>query len=130
MVKYSLRISPQNSQNNQELTYTLDLNINQENNPEIIFNIEIRKSMIRSLESNSIYKIDPNYLNRIIQLWSEDIRQGYRETTLSLKLPLIIDSQINQIVDLGHQEMPNFIEPDISSIEPQGGAFPPLEFPL
>jgi hypothetical protein len=130
MVQYLLTIKPVKNDSNQDLKYALDLNIHQENNPEIIFNLEIKKSMIKSLESNGTYKISLSKLEQIIKVWLKDICQGYRETTISVKLPLLIDSQINQVIEFGNQEIPDLIEPDLSSIEPQGGAFPPLNFPV
>jgi hypothetical protein len=130
MVKYSIEIKPQNNQPEKKLAYTLDLNFAQENNPEIIFTPEIRESMIRYLENKNGYKVSHKNLEYIINFWLADIRNGYRETSLSIRLPLLIDSQIYQVIESGYQEIPDLIEPDLSTIEPQGGAFPPLTFSI
>ncbi|UAJ72061.1 hypothetical protein IQE94_13240 [Synechocystis sp. PCC 7339] len=130
MVKYALTVEPTNNLYRESLRYALDLTPHQENNPATIFDTEIKKSMLKSLKSSGTYKILPLQLEQIIQRWQDDIGQGYRETTIKLKLSLLIDAQINQVVESGYQLVPDLIEPDLSSVEPKGGAFPPLNFPL
>lgn len=130
MVKYALTVEPTNNFHGEFLRYALDLKPHQENNPATIFDTEIKKSMLKSLESSGTYKILPLQLEQIIQRWQDDISQGYRETTIKLKLSLLIDAQINQVVESGYQLVPDLMEPDLSSVEPKGGAFPPLNFPL
>jgi hypothetical protein len=130
MVTYALTVEPTNDIQSVALKYSLDLTPQQENNPATIFDIEIRRSMLKSFENSGTYKILPQQLEQIIQRWQGDISQGYRETTIKLKLSLLIDSQINQVIESGYQVTPDLLEPDLSSVEPIGGAFPPLNFPL
>ena len=59
--------------------------------------------------------------------WIEDIKEGYRESSIVLDLPLLIESDIGQLNDQGYQEIPSLMSPEISEIEPSFGMLPPLE---
>ena len=109
-------------------SYSLDLSINQENQPEQIFIPEIRQRIQQTFQSQSACKINEANLNRLTSAWLDDIREGYRTTTVTLDLPLLIEANLEQLNESGNQELPELIEPDLSGIEPQGGALPPLVF--
>jgi hypothetical protein len=126
MVNYVFELKVKGS--NDHYRYDLDLTINQENNPEQVFTTEIRESLRKNLQEQSLCTINDNHLNQIITTWMQDIKEGYRDSTISLDLPLIIESNINQLNDQGNQENPALISPSWSDIEPQLGMMPPLNF--
>lgn len=128
MVNYTLELQPKSEPKNKTFTYILALNTAQENSPESIFNSEIKESLRKTLQNQSGYKINNINLNHLLQTWIQDIREGYRLTTITLDLPLLIDDQINQVNEAGYQALPPLLDPALSSIEPQEGAFPPLNF--
>ena len=59
--------------------------------------------------------------------WIEDIREGYRESTMTLDLPWQGESNVEQINEQGNQDFPYMINPELSGIEPRSGMLPPLE---
>jgi hypothetical protein len=125
MVKYKFFLQVKSS--NEKFSYVLDLNLKQEASPHLIFTEEIRESMRKHWQKQSSYVIKDNHIERIIQTWIEDIKEGYRESTLSLDLPLLIEENIKQLNEQGNQDLPNIINPDLSGIEPYWGMLPPLE---
>lgn len=114
--------------NQDRYNYSLDFKPSQENNPEQVFTTEITESLRKTLQKKSSCAIKDKHLNRILTTWIQDIKEGYRESTLTLDLPLLIESEIDKLQELGNQQLPEMIEPDISEIEPQIGALPPLVF--
>ncbi len=125
MVIYKFFLKPKGSSDSYE--YALDLNLAQEDNPVQIFNEEIRHSLKTTLEQKSLCTVRHHHLEKIIQVWIEDISEGYRDTYLTLELPLIIESQIEQLQDQGNRELPQLFPPDLKGIEPSFGMLPPLE---
>lgn len=126
MVKYRFELKVAGSPNS--YPYILDLNLAQENNPEQIFNQEIRQSMQNNLQNQSSCKISEPNLKKIINAWIEDIKEGYRTTTLTLDLPLLAADKFNYFQESGCQEIPTPIRPTLAGIEPLIGAFPRLNF--
>jgi hypothetical protein len=126
MVKYAFVLKLKDSPD--EYKYILDLQPNQENNPEKLLNSEIREHIRDSLQKQSSCKIDDFTLNRILRTWTQDIKEGYRDSSLTLDLPSFMDSQILLLNDSGNQDIPTLIKPDLSGIEPKIGALPPLVF--
>ncbi|WP_066381230.1 MULTISPECIES: hypothetical protein [unclassified Anabaena] len=126
MVKYtfSLRVKGLDEQ----YMYSLDLNPTQENMPEQVFTSEIRENLRISLQNKSLCAIKDNHLYQIIQTWIEDIKEGYRDSSLTLNLPLLIESNIDKLNEPGFQELPAVISPDLFNIEPILGMLPPLNF--
>ena len=114
--------------NQDQYNYSLDFKPNQENNPEQVFTTEIKESLRKTLQKQSSCAIKDKHLNTILTTWIQDIKEGYRESTLTLDLPLLIESEIDKLQESGNQQLPELIEPDISEIEPQIGALPPLVF--
>ncbi len=110
----------------QEYKYNLDLNSHQEDNPQEIFTTEIKENLRISLQNESLCSIRDKHLNQIIATWIEDIKEGYRESKLTLDLPLLIESNVEKLQDSGNQHLPLLYSPEISDIEPQWGMFPPL----
>jgi hypothetical protein len=127
MVKYSFSLKLKGAIN-EEYTYGLDLTTQQENFPEKVFTQEIRESFRNTLQNKSSCAIKDNHLNQIIQTWIQDIREGYRDSNLTLNLPLLIESNLEQLNEQGNQDIPTIISPNLSDIEPQIGMFPPLNF--
>ena len=126
MVKYVFSLKVKGS--NENYRYALDLNPNQENQPEQIFTKEIRESMRHSLQNQSLCAIKENHLNQIIKTWIQDIKEGYRDSIITLNLPLMIESNIDQLNEQGNQDIPDIISPNLYDIEPQIGMLPPLNF--
>lgn len=129
MVKYQVSLKIKDDPDpNEKYSYPLDLNLNQENHPQQIFTPEICQRMRDVLQNKSGCKIGTSHLNQIISAWIEDIREGYRNTTVILDLPLLIAANIKNVREGGHQEIPALLPPDLKEIEPQVGAFPTLIF--
>lgn len=126
MTKYTLVLKIKDSQN--EYKYALDLNSTQENNPEQIFKLEIRESIRNNLQKQSSCKISDAHLNRMITNWVQDIKEGYRDSLIGLDLPSLLMANIANLQEMGNQEIPALIEPNISEIEPCVGMLPPLIF--
>ena len=126
MTKYTLTLKNTDSQD--EYNYALDLNSSQENNPEQIFKLEIRESIRNTLQKQSSCKISDAHLNRMITNWTQDIKEGYRDSLIQLDLPSLLMANIANLQEAGNQEIPALIEPNISDIEPCGGMLPPLIF--
>lgn len=124
MVKYILQLKVE--ENSKPYQYALDLKITQENSPESIFTEEIRHSMKNTLEKQSGCKINTGHLNQIINTWSQEIKQGFRTTTITLKLPLAIMENLNQLQETGYQNKPELKEPPWEEIKPTEGILPPL----
>ncbi|BAQ64811.1 hypothetical protein [Geminocystis sp. NIES-3709] len=124
MVKYTLTII--NKEDNHSYSYSLQLNQNQEDNPEVIFKDEITASMKKQLENQSSTILNDYQLQQIINTWIEDIKEGYRSTPIHLQLKSILDEKLKLLIDLGNQDIPNLISPDLENIEPSEGVLPPL----
>jgi hypothetical protein len=125
MVVYKFFLNLKNSP--ERYDYPLDLTADQENDPEAIFTKEIRQAIRKHFQARSSCSINDHRLNQIIAAWVEDIREGYRETVLTLDLPLLSESNLENIQDEGNQELPPLFTPDLGAIEPMEGMFPPLE---
>ena len=126
MTKYTLTLKNKDSQD--EYKYALDLNSAQENNPEQIFKLEIRESIRNTLQKQSSCKISDAHLNRMITNWTQDIKEGYRDSLIQLDLPSLLMENIANLQERGNQEIPALIESNISEIEPCMGMLPPLIF--
>lgn len=126
MIKYKFVMRLQGSSDNYE--YILDLQQDEEDNPDLAFSPKRREQIRDSLQKQSACKVDNNGLDRIIKTWKQDIEMGIRESSLTLDLSLLADSQIDDLSEGGNQEIPALIRPDLSGIEPQFGALPPLIF--
>ncbi len=112
----------------EEFKYSLNMTQSQEDNPESVFNLEIRESMRHKLQNQSACKINDSHLNKMIKNWIQDIKQGYRDTIITLDLPLLLEENISKLNEQGNQEIPALITPDLSNIEPTCGMLPPLIF--
>lgn len=126
MVKYRLSLKVKDNMN--EYYYFLDLDSNQENMPEEVFTAQVREDIRSSLQNKSLCAIKDFNLNKIINTWIQDIKEGYRDSNLTLELPLLIQSGIEELDEKGNQQIPQLIEPDLSGIEPVFGMLPPLNF--
>ncbi|MBD2544514.1 hypothetical protein [Planktothricoides raciborskii] len=126
MVKYSFTLEIKGSQD--KYGYTVDLNQSGENRPEGFFTQDVCQTMRMELQRQSLCRIDNNALNRIVKTWIQDIKEGYRSSSLTLELLPLSESNIEELSDCGNQEIPPIIYPDISQIEPVGGALPLLNF--
>ncbi|OBQ39702.1 MAG: hypothetical protein AN487_03820 [Anabaena sp. CRKS33] len=126
MVKYTFHLQAKDSA--ERYSYTLDLNPNQEDMPEQIFTPAIKEDIRTTFQNLSLSAIKDHQLNKIIQTWIENIREGYRFSSLTLNLRLLIEENIDQLQEMGNQEIPKIIDPDLSDIEPEFGMLPPLNF--
>jgi hypothetical protein len=126
MVEYTFHLQPKDSP--ERYSYTLDLNPIQEDMPEQIFTPAIKEDIRATLQKLSLSAIKDHQLNNIIQTWIKDIREGYRFSSLTLNLRLLIEENIDQLQEMGNQEIPKIIDPDLSDLEPEFGMLPPLNF--
>ncbi len=126
MVKYlfSLRVkgSPE------EYRYDLDLQPHEENTPEKAFTPQRQEDIRASLQNQSLCAIKDHHLQQIIKTWSEDIKEGFRSSNITLNLPLLSQANLEQLSEPGNQEIPALVTPDLSGIEPLLGMLPPLVF--
>jgi hypothetical protein len=128
-IKYTIALKVKDCPNpNEKYQYSLSLNPHQENNPDKIFTLEIRQNMRTNLQNQSESEINDNHLSLIIKTWIQDIKEGYRLSTITLDLRPLIASKIDQLQEAGNQEMPTPIYPDLSEIAPCWGMLPPLNF--
>lgn len=123
--KFSLKVK---GGNNEEYSYFLDLNSNQENAPEQFFTPQVRENIRLNLQNQSLCAIKDNDLIQIVNTWIQDIKEGYRDSSLTLNLPLLIEAGIDELNEQGNQEPPTLLSPDLSDIEPMFGMLPPLNF--
>jgi hypothetical protein len=107
--------------------FPLELTPVQEDNPESIFTASVRQAIQKKFQEDSSCAVRDNHLNQIINTWIEDIREGYRESSITLDLPLLIDCNIELIEETGNQELPSLFPPDLADIEPMMGVLPPLD---
>ena len=126
MVKYKFSLKIKGDVN--EYSYVLDLNSNQEITPKKAFTPQIRDDIRLNLQTQSLCAIKDSHLNQIIDTWIQDIKEGYRDSTLTLQLPLLAESGIDELGEAGNQEIPALVNPDLSGIEPMFGMLPPLSF--
>ena len=126
MVQYTFNLQVKDIEDKYE--YPIDLNQSQEDNPASFFTRSEREKMRASFQEKSLCKISNYHLNQIIKIWIQDIEEGYRESSLTLDLSLMIESDISQMKEPGNQAMPHLVAPDLSGIEPTSGMLPPLNF--
>ncbi|CEJ45396.1 hypothetical protein [Umezakia ovalisporum] len=126
MVKYKFSLSVKGFE--QEYTYILDLLPQEENNPEQVFNEQLREKLRIDMQNQSLCAIKDSHLNQIIKTWIQDIKEGFRNSNITLNLPLLIEANIEQLDEQGNQEIPTIITPNLLDIEPQLGMLPTLNF--
>jgi hypothetical protein len=126
MVRYTFTLHVKGIED--EYRYSITLDKSQENNPASFFTQSEREKLRASFQEQSLCKINSHQLNQIIRTWIQDIEEGYRDSSITLDLPLMIASDLSQLKEPGNQEMPHPIEPDLSGIEPTSGMLPPLIF--
>jgi hypothetical protein len=130
MVQYQLEMKLEDSGLTGEVfRYSLDFSLSEEDNPQTkLFTQEIKESIRRSLQNQSGRSIDDGKLEKIVNIWAKDIREGYRRTTVTLSLPSLAEDKLRNLRESGNQEIPDLVFPDLSGIEPKLGAYPPLTF--
>jgi len=112
----------------QSYRYSLDLSPRQEDYPELVF-VPNQKEKIRTyFESQSSCRIEDYHLQQIISVWTEDISEGYRESSLVMDLQSMHEINLLQLKDSGFQRIPEIINPTFPNIDPTRGALPKLEF--
>lgn len=109
--------------------HALDLENKYEDAPEDYFAIKNNAEKIRQdLQFQSNSRITDTHLHQIITTWTDDIKQGYRETTLHLDLLPRQDSDLDNVNEAGNQTIPTLLDPDLNDTPPSVGALPPLNF--
>ena len=126
MVQYSLNLTNKNT--NQQYRYTVDLEQHYEDQPTKFFTPIVCNKIKNVLESKANCKINDMHLQIIIKTWVEDIKEGYRDSSIILDLPVSNHQNIHNLTALENQEIPTLIYPDLSDLEPKIGALPPLDF--
>jgi hypothetical protein len=102
----------------------LDLNLDQENHPEFVFDTNLKQIIKANLESQSDCKINSVQINYMLSTWAQDIAQGYRTTQISLDLAYVIQDKLSRLQDQGLQDPPKMSDPPLDQIEPT--MLPPL----
>jgi hypothetical protein len=108
-------------------SFFLELTRAQEDNPTSIFTNEVRKAIQRKFQEESSCAVKDRHLNLIINTWIEDIQAGYRESSIALDIPLLMDGNIELIEETGNQDLPSLFPADLGGIEPTQGVLPPLD---
>ncbi|MBC6473164.1 MAG: hypothetical protein GDA48_10380 [Hormoscilla sp. GM102CHS1] len=124
MVKYTLRVKNQGS--NEEYEWAIDLQKDLEDRPEWYFTQGECEIIRGELQRKSSCRINDSQMRRIVATWIEDIKEGYRHSELTLDLPLMSEGDMDNLQESGNQAIPGIIAPDLSEVEPQTGALPPL----
>jgi len=126
MVKYKLSLKLKDLPDS--FDYYRDLTQAEENYPEKFLTSTLREEIREHFQQQSCCHLNDGNLNRLINHWIQDIKEGYRESVIALDLPPIGAANLHQLQDSGNQEIPPLVFPDISEIEPSRGALPPLIF--
>ena len=126
MVKYSFTLKIKDT--NEEYLYNVNLQKNQEDMPELFFSQQVCEQIRQELQKQSLRRIDDLNLRLIIHTWLQDIKEGYRDSGIALDLPRMSGTDGDNLQESGFQAIPPLICPDLSDIEPQRGALPPLNF--
>ncbi|QHG21171.1 hypothetical protein [Nostoc sp. ATCC 53789] len=126
MARYHLLLELRDS--HERLEYKINLTTAEENNPHLFFTHEAREQLRSQFQNQSQRRISDQNLNYILNSWIKDIKQGYRDTTISMTLPLLSGANIEDLSETGNHNFPPLFTPDLSGIEPQGGALPSLIF--
>ncbi len=125
MVKYEFFLTVDKLSHIQEI----DLNPDEEDDPELFFKKpEHRQNIKDQLQKKSNSRINEKVLDKIIATWTKDIQVGYRDSRLTLELPLLAASDLDKIEEHGNQDQPTLIEPNLEGIEPVMMVLPPLDF--
>jgi len=124
MVKYTLTVKNQSS--NEKYDWAIDLRKEQEDRPELYFTQAVCERIRGELQRQSSCRINDSQMSRIVATWIEDIKEGYRHSELTLDLPLMSEGDMDNLQESGNQAIPGIIAPDLSEVEPQTGALPPL----
>ena len=64
----------------------------------------------------------------MIQVWLEDIKEGYRLSSITMDLPHSIAENLQDVKDSGNQTLPLLIDPSLLDLEPRNGLLPSLIF--
>ncbi len=126
MVKYSLTIKNKNT--NKEHRYALELNKDEENMPEQFFTSAVCDRLKIDLQKQSGCRLNDSNLSLIIATWIEDIKEGYRNSTIALNLPFIKPEHLDNLQAPVYNKSPDLIAPNLADVEPKLGAMPPLDF--
>jgi hypothetical protein len=128
MVLYKVLLKTDNTSQTYNHQYSLDLNLDQENNPDRIFTETTRQKIRLDLQNQSGCIVSNQALERLIKTWTQDIREGYRDTYLTIDLPSLLLTELINLEEPGYQEIPLPIAPDLSLADPKVGMLPPLKF--
>ena len=128
MVKYCFELQLEGEERSESFDYVLELTAYQEDNIDTVFSADVKAAMLQNLQAQSSCKISSTKLGQMIGVWKDDIREGYRSTTMTLALTSLIGDQLTNLNDSGNQEKLSPLLPDLSSIEPMHGALPELIF--
>jgi hypothetical protein len=126
MVKYSFTLKNKNT--NKEHRYAIELNKDEENMPEQFFTSAVCDRLKNELQKQSGCRLNESDLSLIIATWIEDIKEGYRNSTIALNLPFIKLENLDNLQPPVNKNLPNLISPNLADIEPKLGAMPPLDF--
>lgn len=126
MVKYSLTLK--NQKNKQEYRYSFNLNEAEENMPEHFFTAAVCDRLKIDLQKQSGCSISDRHLSLIVATWIEDIKEGYRNSSIALDLPLIEPGNLDNFQPPVNKKLPLLLSPNLGEIEPKLGAMPPLDF--
>jgi hypothetical protein len=127
MVKYKFSLTVKDNDSLQ-YTHEIDLKGDEEDKPEKFFaKPEHLKNIKDQLQKKSNSRINEKNLDKIIAKWTSDIKVGWRDSRLTLELPLLAASDLDKIDEHGNQDQPTLIEPNLEGIEPVMMVLPPLD---
>lgn len=96
--------------------------------PEDFFTLAVCDRLKIDLQKQSGCRINDSDLSLIVATWIEDIKEGYRNSSIALPLPFIKPGSLENLQAPVNKELPFLISPDLAEIEPKLGAMPPLDF--
>ena len=128
MVQYILNLATDDTPNPSYVNHQLDLTPAQEDDPDRLFDRAFQQKLRLILQDKTNCAINDTNLKTIVDAWLEDIREGYRLTSIAVNLMPLQFENIHRLNDPGERSPPDLFPPDLSTLAPQGGAFPPLLF--
>lgn len=97
--------------------YAIDLTEEEESNPNNKLG-EQRESIKNIFQQRTSRCLNDEHLELIIKAWLQDIKEGYRDTTLALDLPLLIEQEANNLEASNYPQIPVVFPPHSNENQP------------
>ncbi|MBR8831735.1 MAG: hypothetical protein N5P05_002671 [Chroococcopsis gigantea SAG 12.99] len=129
MASYVLKIFLDNQkQNNTSYNVVRQLSGVHEDNPELFFTKQTREEIRGEIQDKTSCFVNDTALISIINSWLENIRLGYRITSLNVSLTSMAESKLALLKDNGNLEIPELLAPVLEEIKPPVEILLPLEY--